>query len=119
MTRKGAIDAGPGKLGVVPGSMGTKSFITEGLGNPDPYNSSSHDAGRSRSRTAAKKELSLDGVDGLYVLMEGKSWNVDQAKALLDEHPAAYKDIDQVMADQKDLCRPIHELHQVLNYKGT
>ena len=119
VTRKGAIDAGPGKLGVVPGSMGTKSFITEGLGNPDPYNSSSHGAGRSRSRTAAKKELSLDGVDGLYVLMEGKSWNVDQAKALLDEHPAAYKDIDQVMADQKDLCRPIHELHQVLNYKGT
>jgi len=119
VTRKGAINAGAGKLGVVPGSMGTKSYITEGLGNPDSYNSSSHGAGRARSRTAAKKELSVDGVDGLYAAMEGKAWNMSQAKALLDEHPKAYKDIDQVMEDQKDLCRPIHELRQVLNYKGT
>ena len=116
VTRKGAIDASAGNLGVVPGSMGTKSYITRGLGNPDSYNSSSHGAGRTRSRTAAKKELS---VSGLRALMKGKAWNAGQAESLLDEHPDAYKDIDQVMEDQKGLCRPLHELRQVLNYKGT
>ena len=116
VTRKGAIDASAGNLGVVPGSMGTKSYITQGLGNPDSYNSSSHGAGRTRSRTAAKKELS---VSGLRALMKGKAWNAGQAESLLDEHPDAYKDIDQVMEDQKDLCLPLHELRQILNYKGT
>ncbi|MDP6548462.1 MAG: RtcB family protein [Dehalococcoidia bacterium] len=119
VTRKGAIDASHGKLGVVPGSMGTRSYITEGLGNPDSYNSSSHGAGRTRSRTAAKKQLSVDGPGGLRDLMAGKAWNEGQAEELLDEHPGAYKDIDQVMEDQKDLCRAVHVLRQVLNFKGT
>lgn len=119
LTRKGAIDASTGRPGVIPGSMGTRSYITEGLGNPDSYNSSSHGAGRTRSRTAAKKELSIDGPGGLRDRMAGKAWNEAQAEKLLDEHPDAYKDIDQVMEDQQDLCRAVHVLHQVLNFKGA
>lgn len=116
VTRKGAIQADLNRLGVVPGSMGTQSFITRGLGNPDSYHSSAHGAGRQRSRNAARRELS---VDDLRERMKGKTWNSDQAEALLDEHPEAYKPIDQVMADQADLCEPIHTLRQILNFKGA
>ena len=119
LTRKGAIHAGVGVPGVIPGSMGTKSYITEGLGEVSSYLSSSHGAGRQRSRGAAKRELSLDGEQGLLSFMEGKAWNADGAKALMDEHPLAYKDLDQVMKDQKDLTRPVHTLRAILNYKGT
>ena len=63
--------------------------------------------------------MSLRKNQGLLSFMEGTAWNADGANALMDEHPLAYKDLDQVMEDQKDLCRPIHELRQVLNYKGT
>ena len=116
ITRKGAIQAGRDQLGVVPGSMATGSYITKGLGNSLSYNSSSHGAGRLMSRTRARKELS---VDELREQMQGKSWNYDQAKALLDEAPGAYKDLAQVMADQADLCVPIYRLRTILNYKGT
>jgi RNA-splicing ligase RtcB len=116
ITRKGAIKAGPGDLGVIPGSMGTDTYIVRGKGNPDSYNSSSHGAGRRLSRGAAKRELDKAG---LKAQMKGKTWNADAAGSLIDEDPRAYKDIRQVMADQSDLTEVVHVLSQVLNYKGT
>ena len=115
ITRKGAIRAREGDLGVIPGSMGAATYIVEGKGNPDSYNSSAHGAGRKFSRTRAKKTFT---TDSLKRWMEGKAWNSNNSKALLDEHPEAYKDIDQVMEDQKDLVTVLHKLHQIVNYKG-
>jgi tRNA-splicing ligase RtcB len=115
LTRKGAIRARTGDRGVIPGSMGTRSYIVSGLGNPASYESCSHGAGRRMSRGRARKELDLDG---LRTAMVGKAWNDRDAEALLDEDPRAYKDIDQVMADQADLVTIDHTLHQILNYKG-
>lgn len=115
VTRKGAIKADVGDLGVIPGSMGTRSYIVEGLGNPASYNSCSHGAGRTMSRSRAKKELSKE----LFVeQMAGKTWNSNRIDALIDEAPGSYKDIDVVMEDQKDLVRIVHTLSQILNYKG-
>lgn len=121
VTRKGAIKADAGDYGIIPGSMGARTYIVRGLGNPLSFNSCSHGAGRTMSRTAAKKELHWSDED-----MAGITWNADLSgdreenmKALLDEHPDSYKDIDQVMADQQDLVYPIAQLHQILNYKGT
>ena len=116
ITRKGAIRAGLGDEGVIPGSMGTRSYIVTGLGSAASYASCAHGAGRRMSRTAARKTLT---VDSLREAMAGRAWNSDQAKALLDEHPASYKDIDQVMADQTDLVTVQHTLRQVFNYKGV
>jgi tRNA-splicing ligase RtcB len=115
LTRKGAIRAREGDRGVIPGSMGTRSYIVEGLGNPASYCSCSHGAGRRLSRGRARRELT---VESFTASIEGKTWQADQAEALLDEHPDSYKDIDQVMADQADLVSVVHTLHQVLNYKG-
>lgn len=115
LTRKGAIRARTGDLGVIPGSMGTRSYIVEGLGNPASYNSCSHGAGRRLSRGRARRELT---VESFVASMEGKTWQGDMADKLLDEHPDSYKDIDQVMADQSDLVTVKHTLRQVLNYKG-
>lgn len=115
LTRKGAIKAATGDLGVIPGSMGTRSYIVEGLGNKASYNSCSHGAGRTMSRSAAKKVLDR----GVFVdQMRGKTWNSDRLDALIDEAPGAYKSIDQVMEDQKDLVRIVHTLSQIFNYKG-
>ena len=119
LTRKGAIYAGEDAPGVVPGSMATGIFITKGKGNLDSYQSSAHGAGRVRSRGAAKRELNLDGEDGLYNMMEGIAWNVEHAKGLMDEHPLAYKDIQQVMQDQADLCDSVGFIRPILNYKGA
>ncbi|HEX6595726.1 MAG TPA: RtcB family protein [Acidimicrobiales bacterium] len=116
VTRKGAIRADKGDLGVIPGSMGTRSYIVEGKGNPASWLSCSHGAGRRHSRTQARR---LFTSKDLATAMEGKVWLKGRADALLDEIPAAYKDIDQVMADQQDLVEVQHTLHQVLNYKGT
>lgn len=116
VTRKGAIRAREGDLGVVPGSMGTSTYIVEGLGSAASYTSCSHGAGRRMSRGQARRELDLDG---LREQMAGKAWNDRQAKALLDEDPRSYKDIHQVMADQQDLVSVRHTLQQVLNYKGA
>ena len=116
ITRKGAIRAGTGELGLIPGSMGTRSYVTRGLGNPMSYESSSHGAGRRMSRTRARKELTLESFKER---MAGRTWQERDAKALLDEHPDAYKDIDAVMEAQKDLVAVEHELHAVLNYKGA
>ena len=115
VTRKGAIKAATGDEGVIPGSMGTRSYVVSGLGNTASYHSCSHGAGRRLSRGQAKKQLT---VESLKEAMAGKSWLDRDARALLDEHPAAYKDIEQVMADQRDLVRIEHTLSQVFNYKG-
>ena len=116
ITRKGAIKAAKGDLGVIPGSMGTRSYIVEGLGNDSSYHSCAHGAGRRLSRTKARKTLT---VDSLKESMAGRVWNDRSARALLDEHPASYKDIDQVMADQTDLVSVTAVLRQIVNYKGT
>jgi tRNA-splicing ligase RtcB len=115
ITRKGAIKAGVGDLGVIPGSMGTRSYIVEGLGNPASYDSCSHGAGRRMSRKQARRELT---VESFREAMGDREWLSGSAEALLDEHPSSYKDIDRVMADQVDLVRPLHVLRQVFNYKG-
>lgn len=116
LTRKGAISARQDQRGVIPGSMGTASYIVKGKGNPASYFSCSHGAGRRMSRSRARKELTLESLD---LAMAGKTWNEDKAGSLLDEHPDSYKDIDRVMADQSDLVEITHTLHQILNYKGT
>lgn len=116
ITRKGAIQAKIGQKGIIPGSMGTRSYIVEGLGNVASFESCSHGAGRRMSRSKANKTLS---VASLQEAMEGKTWNATDASSLVDEHPLAYKDIDQVMEDQRDLVRPLHTLSQILNYKGV
>jgi RNA-splicing ligase RtcB len=116
VTRKGAIKAARGDLGVIPGSMGTRSYIVSGKGNSQSWMSCSHGAGRRHSRTQAKKlYTSADLADQ----MAGKVWLSGRAEALIDEIPSAYKDIDRVMADQADLVEILHVLNQVLNYKGT
>ena len=116
LTRKGAIKADVGDEGVIPGSMGTRSYIVRGKGSPASFASCAHGAGRRLSRTAARKRLS---VRSLEQAMSGRTWNADRARALLDEHPDSYKSIDQVMADQADLVEVTHVLRQVFNYKGT
>lgn len=115
ITRKGAIKADVGDKGVIPGSMGTRTHIVSGLGNEDSFCSCSHGAGRIHSRSAAKK---LFTTDDLEAAMEGKVWNSGSAQALVDEIPGAYKPIEVVMEDQKDLVKSDHVLHQVLNFKG-
>ena len=116
VTRKGAIRAGKNQMGIIPGSMGARSFIVQGLGDPASYESCSHGAGRRMSRGRARRELT---EESLVRAMVGRAWNRGDAHALLDEHPAAYKDIDRVMEAQRDLCIPIHTLRQVANYKGV
>ena len=115
ITRKGAIRARTGDLGVIPGSMGTRSYIVEGAGSAASYHSCSHGAGRRLSRGQARRELDM----GTFVeSMDGKAWNIADAAKLLDEDPRSYKDIDQVMEDQKDLVEVRHTLSQVLNYRA-
>lgn len=113
VTRKGAVRAQEGDLGIIPGSMGAKSFIVRGLGNPDSFCSCSHGAGRVMSRTQAKKEVSMDvHLDAVKAVECRKDVGV------LDETPSAYKDIDAVMAAQQDLVEIMHQLRQVVCVKG-
>jgi RNA-splicing ligase RtcB len=116
ITRKGAIKAGVGDEGVIPGSMGTQSYIVSGTGSEASYTSCAHGAGRRLSRHAARRTLS---AQSLREAMTGRAWNERDAERLVDEHPAAYKDIDRVMADQADLVTVQHTLRQVFNYKGV
>ena len=116
ITRKGAISARPGQLGILPGSMGTDSYIVEGLGNADSYNSSAHGAGRRMSRTEAKATLS---TESLHKAMEGRTWLSGRSEKLIDEHPDAYKDIQEIVRLSADLVKVKHLLDAVLNYKGT
>ena len=116
ITRKGAIRARAGDRGVIPGSMGTDTYVVTGLGNPDSYTSAAHGAGRRMSRRRAKRELSIGDFRDA---MAGRTWQHDRAERLVDESPMAYKDIATVMADQADLVRIDHVLQAVMNYKGT
>ena len=116
VTRKGAIRAREGDLGIIPGSMGTSSYIVRGRGNPASYHSASHGAGRRMSRAKARRSFD---TDSLRAEMGDRTWNDRQAEQLLDEHPGAYKDIDEVMDAQSDLVDVVHRLRQILNYKGA
>ena len=116
VTRKGAIRARSGDLGVIPGSMAASSFIVRGTGNPLSYESCAHGAGRRLGRRQATRELT---AASLRAAMAGRAWDDAMASALVDEHPDAYKDVRQVMSDQRDLVEIVHELRQVLNLKGT
>ncbi|MGZ8286732.1 MAG: RtcB family protein [Allosphingosinicella sp.] len=113
VTRKGAVSANVGELGIIPGSMGTGSFIVEGLGNEESFRSCSHGAGRVMSRGQAKKLISLESH---REAMQGIECRVDEG--VLDESPAAYKDIGAVMDAQTDLVAIRHRLRQVVNVKG-
>ncbi|MGH3566110.1 MAG: RtcB family protein [Pseudonocardia sp.] len=115
LTRKGAIDASPGRRGLIPGSMGTRSYVVTGLGNAASFNSAPHGAGRNFSRRVARERFT---VEQLAEAMEGIEWRSDNAEAFLDEIPGAYKDIDQIMEDAKDLVEIDHALRQILNVKG-
>lgn len=113
VTRKGAVRARKGDLGIIPGSMGTGSFIVEGLSNQDSFCSCSHGAGRVMSRGQARKQISLEDHK---VAMEGVEGRLDED--VLDESPAAYKDIGAVMDAQSDLVDIKYRLRQVINVKG-
>jgi len=113
LSRKGAIDATEGKPGLIPGSMGTASYIVTGKGNKLSLCSSPHGAGRNFSRSAARKTFTRDQLDAA---MEGIEWR--HTDAFLDEIPGAYKPIDQVMADASDLVEIRHTLRQIVNVKG-
>jgi tRNA-splicing ligase RtcB len=114
VSRKGAIRAEPGDLGLIPGSMGTASYVVEGLGNPASLNSSPHGAGREYSRNAARKTFSLEE---LKKAMHGIEFRASEA--FIDEIPAAYKPIDVVMKDAADLVTVRHKLRQLVNVKGN
>ncbi|SFU83532.1 tRNA-splicing ligase RtcB [Polaromonas sp. YR568] len=113
VTRKGAVSAKAGELGIIPGSMGAKSFIVRGKGNPDSFMSCSHGAGRTMSRTQAKK---LFTVDDQIKATEGVECRKDAE--VIDEIPMAYKDIDAVMLAQSDLVEVVYTLKQVVCVKG-
>lgn len=113
VTRKGAVRARVGDLGIIPGSMGVKSYIVEGLGNPDSFNSCSHGAGRAMSRREAKKRYTAEDH---VKATEGVECRKD--KEVIDEIPMAYKDIDNVMESQKDLVKIKHTLKQFICVKG-
>ncbi|MFD4295539.1 RtcB family protein [Rhodococcus sp. NPDC058505] len=114
LTRKGAVDAHAGVRAVIPGSMGTRSYVVEGLGNADGLCSAPHGAGRRFSRTEAKRRFTRADLRARMVGIEYR----DSAE-FVDEIPDAYKDIDVVMEDARDLVRIVHELRQIMNVKGT
>lgn len=113
VTRKGAVSARAGELGIIPGSMGARSYIVRGKGNPDSFMSCSHGAGRTMSRGEAKRRFTLADH---RAATEGVECRKD--KDVIDETPAAYKDIDAVMAAQADLVDVVHTLKQVVCVKG-
>jgi tRNA-splicing ligase RtcB len=114
LSRKGAIDASTGVRGLIPGSMGTASYVVTGLGNELALWSAPHGAGRVFSRTAARKQFN---IEHLQEAMAGIEWS--GSDAFLDEHPLAYKDVDIVLHDARELVDVDHELHQILNVKGN
>ena len=113
VTRKGAVRARVGDMGVIPGSMGARSFIVRGLGNPDSFCSCSHGAGRKMSRGAARRMFT---TADLVAQTEGVECRKDAD--VIDEIPAAYKDIDTVMRNQSDLVEIVAELRQIVCVKG-
>ena len=113
VTRKGAISAQLGQLGIIPGSMGAKSYIVRGLGNPQSFCSCSHGAGRRMSRTEAKRRF-----NALDLEQQTQGIECRKDKGVVDEIPAAYKDIDTVMQHQTDLVEVVHTLRQIICIKG-
>ena len=115
LTRKGAINAEEGRMGVIPGSMGAATYIVKGKGCAEALNTAPHGAGRVKSRGAARRELD---PDAFKEQMAGKTWQDRDADKLLDEAPDAYKDIAVVMEDSRDLVAPQVKLSQFINMKG-
>jgi len=113
VTRKGAVRARKGELGIIPGSMGARSYIVRGLGNEESFHSCSHGAGRRMSRTEARKRFS---VADHVAATAGVECRKDED--VIDETPAAYKDIDAVMHAQRDLVEVVHTLKQIVCVKG-
>ncbi|MGL1937220.1 MAG: RtcB family protein [Fibrobacterales bacterium] len=113
VTRKGAVSAQEGELGIIPGSMGARSFIVRGKGNPESFNSCSHGAGRAMSRTEAKRRFTEEDH---IAATEGVECRKDAS--VIDETPMAYKDIDAVMEAQEDLVEIVYTLKQVVCVKG-
>ena len=113
VTRKGAIRAKEDDMGIIPGSMGTKSYIIKGKGNKESFHSCSHGAGRRMSRKQAFNKFTMDDLEKQTPGVE-----MQRREAIIDEIPGAYKDIDQVMKDQEDLVTVIHTLKQIVNVKG-
>jgi tRNA-splicing ligase RtcB len=113
VTRKGAISARRNELGIIPGSMGARSYIVRGKGNPESFHSCAHGAGRRMSRSEAKRRFTRADLESQTQGVECR-----KDKGVLDEIPGAYKDIDQVMADQTDLVEVVHTLKQIVCVKG-
>ncbi|MEU5623075.1 RtcB family protein [Streptomyces tendae] len=113
VTRKGAIRAGSGEYGIIPGSMGTSSYIVRGLGNEKAFNSASHGAGRRMSRNAAKRRYTVRDLEE-----QTRGVECRKDSGVLDEIPGAYKNIDQVMEQQRDLVEVVAKLKQVVCVKG-
>lgn len=113
ITRKGAIRAGKDELGIIPGSMGAKSYIVRGKGDPESFFSCAHGAGRRMSRNKAKKQFNTVDLEA-----QTKGVECRKDKGVLDEIPGAYKDIDAVMANQEDLVETVHTLRQIVCVKG-
>jgi tRNA-splicing ligase RtcB len=113
LTRKGAVRAGAGELGIIPGSMGAKSFIVRGKGNAESFETCSHGAGRAMSRNEAKRRFTVEDHARATAHVECR-----KDTGVIDETPAAYKDIDAVMAAQADLVEIVHTLRQVVCVKG-
>ena len=113
VTRKGAINAEADRYGIIPGSMGAKSFIIKGLGNPQSFNSCSHGAGRKMSRTKAKSKYTVEDLKAQTAGIECR-----KDRGVVDEIPGAYKDIEEVMRAQADLVEVVAELKQVICVKG-
>lgn len=114
VTRKGAIRARAGDLGIIPGSMGQRSYIVRGKGNANSYHSCAHGAGRRMSRTAARKAFTIADLEAQTAGVECR-----KDGTVLDEIPGAYKDVDVVMANQRDLVEVVHTLKQALCVKGN
>jgi tRNA-splicing ligase RtcB len=113
ITRKGAVSAQEGQLGIIPGSMGARSFIVRGKGNPDSFNSCSHGAGRRMGRKEAERRFTVDDL-----IAQTKDVECRKDAGVLDELPSAYKDVDAVMAAQSELVDIVHEFRQVVCIKG-
>ena len=114
VSRKGAIEAREGQLGLIPGSMGTRSYVVRGRGNAQSFNTAPHGAGRRMSRRKARDSFTMDDFDRLMVGIE-----VNRSEAFIDELPGAYKDIDLVMEQSQDLVEVIHTFRQIVNVKGA
>ena len=113
VSRKGAIEARDGQMGLIPGSMGTASYVVRGKGNKASFNTAPHGAGRQMARGKARRTFTMEDFD-----RDMKGIEVKRSDAFLDELPGAYKDIDLVMEQSRDLVDVVHTFHQVVNVKG-